>query len=77
MNVQPSPDNMGRLLIVAGVVLVVIGLLLSFARALRLGSLPGDIHLSGRGWQIWLPFGTSIVLSLLLTLVLNLLFRRR
>jgi hypothetical protein len=77
MNLQSSPDNMGRFLIIAGVVLVLVGLLMTFARALRFGSLPGDIHLSGRGWQIWLPLGTSIVLSLLLTLVLNLLFRRR
>jgi hypothetical protein len=77
VSVQPSPDNLGRLLIVAGVVMVIAGVLLSFARALRLGSLPGDTHLSGRGWQLWLPIGTSILLSLLLTVVLNLLFRRR
>ena len=77
MNLQPSPDNLGRFLVVVGVVLVVVGLLLSYARTLRLGSLTGDIHLAGRGWQLWLPLGTSIVLSLLLTLVLNLLFRRR
>lgn len=77
MSLQPSPDNVGRLLIVAGIALVLVGLLFTFARALRFGSLPGDIHLAGRGWQVWLPLGTSIVLSLVLTLVLNLLFRRR
>ena len=77
MNPQPSPEGMGRLLIVAGLALVIVGVIVTYARTLRLGSLPGDIHLSGRGWQVWIPFGTMIVLSLILTLVLNLIARRR
>jgi Protein of unknown function (DUF2905) len=72
-----EPEHFGRLLVVIGIVLVVLGLLVSSWRALRLGSLPGDFHWSGKGWQIWLPLGTSILLSLVLTLVFNLLFRRR
>jgi Protein of unknown function (DUF2905) len=75
VNAAPN-ENFGRLLIFAGVALIVIGVLVSFARVLRFGSLPGDIHWSGRGWQIWLPLGTSLLLSLLLTLLLNLFFRR-
>ncbi len=77
MSVPGSPEPFGRVLIAAGVALIVIGLLVSFARALRLGALPGDVHWTGRGWQIWLPLGTSLLLSLLLTLVLNLFLRRR
>ena len=77
MNVQPSPEGFGRLLIVVGILIVLIGVIVSFARTLRLGSLPGDIHLSGRGWQVWIPLGTSLLLSLLLTLAWNLFFRRR
>lgn len=77
MNAPTSYEQLGRLLVVAGIALIVIGLLMSLARTLRLGALPGDIHLSGRGWQLWFPLGTSIVLSLLLTLILNLVFRRR
>jgi low affinity Fe/Cu permease len=77
MNVQPSPEGLGRLIIVIGLALVVVGVTVSFARTLRLGSLPGDIHWSGRGWQVWVPLGTSIVLSLLLTVILNVFLRRR
>jgi membrane protein implicated in regulation of membrane protease activity len=77
VNASPNPDSFGRLLIIIGVVLVILGVLFSFARVLRLGSLPGDLHWSGRGWQIWLPLGTSILLSVLLTLLFNLFFRRR
>ncbi|MDQ6767105.1 MAG: DUF2905 family protein [Candidatus Eremiobacteraeota bacterium] len=77
MNLQPSAEGFGRLLIIAGLLLALLGLLISFARSLRLGSLPGDIHWSGRGWQVWLPLGTSLLLSLLLTVALNLFLRRR
>lgn len=77
MNVQPSPEGLGRLIIVIGLALVVVGVIVSFARTLRLGSLPADIHWSGRGWQVWLPLGTSLLLSLLLTVILNVFLRRR
>ena len=75
MSPQADVSNLGRLLVVVGLIVALIGVILSFARALRLGSLPGDIHLAGRGWQVWLPLGTSLVLSLVLTVILNLLFR--
>jgi hypothetical protein len=74
---QPPPDNLGRLLIAIGAAIALVGVLLTFARGLRLGNLPGDLHWSGRGWQVWLPLGTSILLSLILTLVFNLFLRRR
>lgn len=77
MTPPQAPENFGRVLIVIGVVFVIVGLLASSWRALRLGSLPGDFHWSGKGWQIWFPLGTSIVLSLVLTLLFNLFFRRR
>jgi hypothetical protein len=77
MNSAQPPELFGRFLIVAGAILIAVGILFTFARALRFGSLPGDFHWSGRGWSIWLPLGTSILLSLALTIVLNLFFRRR
>jgi low affinity Fe/Cu permease len=77
VNVQPSPESLGRSIIFIGLALVAVGIIVSFARTLRLGSLPGDLHWSGRGWQIWVPLGTSILLSLILTIILNLFLRRR
>ena len=41
-----------------------------------LGRLPGDIHVQRGNWTFFFPLGTSIVLSLLLTLVLWLIGRR-
>ena len=77
MSGQPSPEGVGRLLIAIGLALLVVGVIVSFARTVRLGSLPGDLHWSGRGWQIWIPLGTSLLLSLVLTIILNLFLRRR
>ncbi|HEY6358469.1 MAG TPA: DUF2905 family protein [Vicinamibacterales bacterium] len=73
---QVTPQ-VGRLLIAAGIVLVVAGILFLYAKPLRLGALPGDITVAGRTWQVSILLGTSLLLSLVLTLVLNLLLRRR
>lgn len=60
--------NLGRLLVTFGVILVAIGLLVQVAPALRLGRLPGDLSFGGSGWRVYLPIGTSILLSVLLSL---------
>jgi hypothetical protein len=65
--------TLGRGLLICGLVLAAIGLLLEFAPALRLGRLPGDISFGGSGWRVYFPIGTSILLSLVLTLVLVLI----
>lgn len=80
MNPAPMQDSsaiLGRILIATGVVLVIAGVLLIFGKPLRLGALPGDIILSGRGWQASILIGTSLLLSIILTIALSLLFRRR
>lgn len=73
---QDTNGSLGRLLIGAGAVLVVVGLLVLWGRFPKLGSLPGDFTWSGRGWVVAFPLATCIILSVLLTLVLNLFARR-
>lgn len=64
---------MGRALVVLGVVIVGLGLALTFAdRVPLVGRLPGDITLRGDRWTVYLPIGTSILFSVVLTLVLTL-----
>lgn len=64
----------GRLLIVAGLLIAALGVLLSVAdRVPLLGRLPGDIHLRGEGWNLYAPLGTSVLISVVLTLALTLL----
>ncbi|MBZ5498554.1 MAG: DUF2905 domain-containing protein [Acidobacteriia bacterium] len=67
---------MGRLLIVVGIVLIVLGLLLSYSNFfsfLKLGRLPGDIAIKRDNFRFYFPITTSILLSLILTLVVYLL----
>lgn len=70
--------QLARILIATGVILAAVGLaLLLVARAhVPLGRLPGDIVYRGKHATVYLPWVTMLVLSLLLTLLLNLLFRR-
>jgi hypothetical protein len=68
---------LGKLLIAAGLLLVLAGLIVTFAgRIPWLGRLPGDIHLRGKNWDVYVPLGTSILVSVVLTLILWLLNRR-
>lgn len=70
--------GVGRLLIVLGVVLIVIGALISILPRLPIpiGKLPGDLVFRGKNWVFYLPLGTSLLLSLLLTLFFWLIARR-
>jgi len=45
---------------------------LQFAPALRLGRLPGDVSFGTGNWRVSVPIGTSIALSVALTLILAL-----
>jgi len=68
--------DLGRLFIILGAVLLVVGVVLLFAdRIPWLGRLPGDIVLRRKGFTLYVPIATSILLSLLLTLVFRALRR--
>ena len=68
----------GKVLIFAGLVLVVLGFLLTYAPKLpfSLGKLPGDILIKRENFLFSFPIVTSLLVSLLLTILLNLFFRR-
>jgi len=66
----------GKLLILFGAMMVLLGVILTFARHIPyLGRLPGDIRIERDGFFFYFPLVTCIVLSVLLTLILN-IFRR-
>ena len=68
--------DLGRLLMWLGGCLFVIGLVFTFAGRLPgLGHLPGDIVIEREHFKFYAPLGTMIVLSLLVSLVLNLITR--
>lgn len=70
--------EIGRLLVIMGVLLAVVGLVFMIGgRIPFLGRLPGDISFSRGNTQVYVPLATSIVISLVLTLLLNIFFRGR
>jgi hypothetical protein len=70
-------DSLGKLLILFGVVLALLGgLLLLVGKVPFLGRLPGDIAIRRGNWSFYFPLTTSIVISILLTLLLSLFGRR-
>ena len=72
-------NDLGRLLIGVGLVLLVAGglLLLLGRTGIPLGRLPGDISYRGKNFSVYVPLGTSILLSVLLSGVFYLLSRFR
>lgn len=68
---------LGRVLIVVGLLIAASGLfLLLVGRVPFLGRLPGDIAIQRGNWSVYFPIVTCIVLSIALTIVLNLFARR-
>jgi len=71
------PQELGRSLILFGAVLIAVGVLLTFAdRIPFLGRLPGDIVVRKGNFTLYAPLVTGLILSLILTLLLNLWTRR-
>jgi len=72
---RPSDVDIRRILIVAGIVLLVAGLLWPYLTRLGLGRLPGDIVVERENYRFYFPLVTSILVSIVLS-VLFWLFRR-
>ena len=69
-------NAIGKTLIFFGLLLAVVGLLLTLGLKLPwLGRLPGDIYINRGNFSFYFPLTTSIIVSVIITLVLY-LFRR-
>jgi hypothetical protein len=71
--------DVGRILVGVGLLIVVVGGLLMLAgrMGLPLGRLPGDISYHGKNFSFFAPLGTSLLLSVLLSLIFYVLSRFR
>lgn len=68
-------DSLGKLIILIGVGLVIIGLLITFGGKFGFGRLPGDIFIDRGNFKFFFPVTSSIILSLLLSLIIK-IFRK-
>ena len=65
----------GRLLIILGIVLVVLGMLWPLVTRLGLGRLPGDIVIERETFRLYIPIMTSLIVSIVLSGILWLINR--
>jgi hypothetical protein len=70
-------ENISRYVMLAGVALIVVGAILFGLAKLNipLGRLPGDIYIEGPNGSFYFPVVTSILVSVVLTVLLNLIGR--
>jgi hypothetical protein len=68
--------SVSRILVLIGILLVVVGLLWPVIVKLGLGRLPGDIYVERDGFRFYFPITTSIIISVVVSLLLWLFFRR-
>ncbi|OGC03492.1 hypothetical protein A2276_01090 [candidate division WOR-1 bacterium RIFOXYA12_FULL_43_27] len=70
-------EGLGKLLIYIGIIVVLLGgLFLLAGKVSWLGRLPGDLLIRRSNFTIYIPITTMLLVSLLLTLLLNVFFRR-
>jgi len=69
-------EGLGKLLLLVGMVLAAFGAVLLIAGKLGLPRLPGDILIRRDNFTFYMPLGLMLLLSLVLTVALNLIARR-
>jgi len=70
-------ETLGKTLLAFAVVLAVVGGTALLLSRLGMSRLPGDVVIRGKNVTVHFPLGLSIVLSLVLTVVLNLFWGKR
>ena len=75
MHFRQLTMSISRLLIIFGLVLVAAGVFWPLIVKLGLGRLPGDIVIERENFRLYLPIGTSVLISVILTLILWVLGR--
>jgi len=63
--------ELGRFLIIAGTIIIVVGVLLLLADKFPIGRLPGDLRFGNEKIRIYVPVATCILLSIVITLIFN------
>lgn len=66
-------NEFGKFLVLMGIILVVLGVLSQFTSLFKL---PGDIYIKRDNLSFYFPIVTSIILSIIFTVIINLFFRR-
>jgi hypothetical protein len=66
----------GRFLIIAGTVIIIIGLFFVLSDKIPLGRLPGDFRIGSGRFRLYFPLMTSVLLTVVLTIIVNFFARK-
>ena len=70
-------NGLGKFLIIFGILILILGLLISYTNLDKfLGKLPGDINIKKGHANFHFPIASCLIISLILTIILNLLLRK-
>lgn len=70
-------SGFGKILILFGALIALVGLVFLFAGKIPwLGRLPGDIYIKGKDFTFYFPLATGILISIVLSLIMYLFFRK-
>jgi uncharacterized membrane protein len=65
-----EPQNFGKLIVITGVIISLIGVVIIFLGKTGLFKLPGDIEIGGKNWKVFFPVVSCIIISIVLTVIL-------
>jgi hypothetical protein len=63
--------DVGRFLLIAGTVIIVVGMLFLLVDKIPLGRLPGDFRFGAGRVRVYIPVATCVLLSIVVTLIVN------
>jgi len=69
-------SEFGKILITSGIILVIVGLIFTVGEKFGIGRLFGDIYYKKDNFTFYFPITTSIIISIILTILLNIFFRK-
>ena len=65
-----QPQQFGKLILLTGIVISVIGVIIILLSKTGLFKLPGDLYVEGKNWKVYFPIVSCIVISIVLTVIL-------
>jgi len=65
-----GPQQLGKWLIFTGIIITLLGAVVTILGRIGLFKLPGDFEFGSKNWRIYLPIASCIVISIVLTVIL-------
>ncbi|MHC4423285.1 MAG: DUF2905 domain-containing protein [Planctomycetota bacterium] len=65
-----GPQQLGKLMILTGIIIALLGGLIMISGRIGLFKLPGNFEFGSKNWRIYLPIASCIVISIVLTVIL-------